>query len=184
MARLFQYFFIYSFAGFVLEVLFARVMGSAKQDRKCMLFLPLCPVYGLGALSIVRLPAFILHRPLPVFVLGAVAATVVEYGMDWLYEHVFRVRFWDYSALKGNLNGRVCLIFSGIWGFLALALVYWVHPTVQGWMELVPGGLTPAVFLSFVLDLVFTLLLLRTSRTTDSLRWYDRFFLSKQTQSE
>ncbi len=184
MAKLFQTFFIYSFVGFVLEVLFARIMGSAKQDRKCMLFLPLCPVYGLGALAIIRLPAFILQHPLLLFVLGAAAATAVEYATDWVYERFFRVRFWDYSALKGNLNGRVCLSFSGMWGFLALALVYWVNPAVERWLELVPAGLTPAVFLSFALDLLFTLLLLRATRTSDSLRWYDRFFLPKRARSE
>ena len=44
----FWYFLFYSFCGFWLEVLFARATGARKRDRKCRLFLPLCPV-GAGA---------------------------------------------------------------------------------------------------------------------------------------
>ena len=44
MAEWFWYFVLYSFVGFVLEVLFARATGNPKRDRKCHLFLPLCPV--------------------------------------------------------------------------------------------------------------------------------------------
>ncbi len=174
MAKPVQYFFVYSFLGFLLEVLFARVTGSAKQDRKCMLFFPLCPVYGLGALGIVLLPALVRRQPVLLFLLGGAVATGAEYCMDWFYERVFRVRFWDYSDLKGNLNGRVCLTFSGIWGVLALALVYWVHPAVERWPRLVPPGVTLAVSLAFTADLAFTFLLLRATGTTDVLRWYDR----------
>ena len=43
------YFIIYSFCGFLLEVAFARAIRHPKRDRKCLIFLPLCPVYGLGA---------------------------------------------------------------------------------------------------------------------------------------
>ena len=49
MAELFWQFLIYSFFGFLLEVVFARVTRAGKQDRKCMVLLPLCPVYGVGS---------------------------------------------------------------------------------------------------------------------------------------
>ena len=49
MARWLWYFYWYSFLGFLLEVAFARISGHPKRDRKCLLLLPLRPVYGLGA---------------------------------------------------------------------------------------------------------------------------------------
>ena len=42
-------FYLYSFFGFLLEVVYARLTRAKKRDRKCRLLLPLCPVYGLGA---------------------------------------------------------------------------------------------------------------------------------------
>ena len=184
MAQLFWQFLIYSFLGFVLEVIFARVTRAGKQDRKCMLFLPLCPVYGLGALLIVHLPANLRSRPVLLFLLGALAATAAEYFMDWFYEKALGVRFWDYSALRWNLNGRVCLLFSGFWGLLTLALVAWVHPMVERWTAAVPAAWTLPVLLFFLLDTAFTVYLLRSTKRTASLRWYDRFLRLYRRQSQ
>lgn len=175
MARLFWYFLIYSFLGFLLEVLFARITHAPKQDRKCMLLLPLCPVYGIGALLIVSLPPFIQRSGLLLLTAGALCATAAEYFMDWLYETAFRVRFWDYSALPGNLRGRVCLPFSAAWGLLSLVLVHWVHPALIRLTAQIPPGWALPAALFFLLDSLLTILLLRAARSTAALRWYDRF---------
>lgn len=175
MAELFWYFIFYSFLGFILEVIYARATRTVKQDRKCMYFLPLCPVYGLGALLIVHLPAAIQRRPLLLFLGGALAATAAEYFMDWFYEKALRVRFWNYSAMPWNLNGRVCLPFSLAWGFLSLGLTAWVHPVIARWVSAIPAGWTLPAVLFFLLDALFTTLLLRATGDTASLRWYDRF---------
>lgn len=175
MAKLFWQFLIYSFLGFLLEVVFARFTRSNKQDRKCMLLFPLCPVYGLGALAIVHLPAAVQSRPVPLFLLGALATTAVEYSMDWFYETFLGVRFWNYSALPWNLNGRVSLLFSFFWGLLSLALVTWVHPWVERLISAVPPGWTFPVLLLFLTDGLLSAWTLHATGTTDSLRWYDRF---------
>ena len=174
MEELFWQFLIYSFLGFLLEVVFARITRSNKQDRKCRILLPLCPVYGLGALAIVHLPAAVQSRPLLLFLLGTLAATAVEYVMDWLYETALGVRFWDYSDLPWNLNGRVSLLFSGLWGLLALSVVTWVHPTVMRFISAIPSGFFLPVLLLFLTDGILSAWTLRTTGTTDSLRWYDR----------
>ena len=174
MEELFWQFLIYSFLGFLLEVVFARITRSNKQDRKCTILLPLCPVYGLGALAIVHLPAAVQSRPLLLFLLGTLAATAVEYVMDWFYETALGVRFWDYSDLPWNLNGRVSLLFSGFWGLLALSLVTWVHPLVLRLISAIPQGLFLPVLLLFLTDGILSAWTLRTTGTTDSLRWYDR----------
>lgn len=180
MVELFWQFLIYSFLGFLLEVVFARLTRSNKQDRKCMILFPLCPVYGLGALAIVHLPVAVQNRPLLLFLLGALAATAVEYVVDWFYETVLGVRFWDYSSLPWNLNGRVSLLFSGFWGLLALSLVIWVHPWVERLFSVIPLGLTFPIFLLFLTDGALSAWTLRTTGTTDSLRWYDHFRTAKK----
>ena len=61
----FWYFLVYSFLGFLVEVVYVRVVGGAKRDRKCRLLLPICPVYGLGALAVLApAPPFVQARPL------------------------------------------------------------------------------------------------------------------------
>lgn len=180
MTELFWQFLIYSFLGFLLEVLFARLTRSRKQNRKCMILLPLCPVYGLGALAIVHLPSAVQSNPVLLFLLGGLAASAVEYGMDWFYETVLNVRFWDYSALPWNLNGRVSLIFSGFWGLLSLSLVVWVHPPIHRFIALIPAGWFLPVLLLFLTDGFLSAWVLYTTGTTASLRWYDHLPKAKK----
>lgn len=175
MAEFFWYFLVYSLIGFLLEVVFATLTHNPKHDRKCMLLLPLCPVYGLGALFILALPAVVRTNPLLLFFAGAFAATAAEYLMDLFYDRVLGVRFWDYSHLPWNLSGRVCLLFTGMWGLLALALTVWIHPVIEQAVAAIPAGLTLPAVLLLLLDAGFTVFLLRSSHTTDALRWYDRF---------
>lgn len=184
MIELFWQFLIYSFLGFLLEVVFARITRSNKQDRKCMILFPLCPVYGFGALAIVHLPAAVQSRPLLLFFLGALAATVVEYSMDWYYETFLGVRFWDYSTLPWNLKGRVSLLFSFFWGLLSLSLTAWVHPWVTRFLSMLPSGWTVPVLLLFLTDAILSAWILRATGSTNSLRWYDRFRLSTKKKTD
>lgn len=172
MGSWFWYFVIYSFFGFLLEVLFARAIRNPKRDRKCFYFLPLCPVYGLGALFIVALPPFVQANPLLLALGGALAATAAEFGMGVFYEKVLKVQFWDYSHLPLNIGGQVCLLFSVFWCGLGLALVYWVHPAVTLWVSHIPTFLTLPSALFLLLDAGFAVYVLRRDRTTDALLWY------------
>lgn len=180
MIGLYWQFLIYSFLGFLLEVVFARLTRSAKPDRKCMYLLPLCPVYGLGAVLITHLPVSVLNDPLLLFLCGALTATAVEYFMDWFYETTLGVRFWNYSSMPGNLNGRVCLIFSFAWGILSLALVGLFHPLILPFADAIPDALFLPSALLTGMDCALTVILLRSTGETSSLRWYDRFLPSSE----
>lgn len=165
-------FYIYSFLGFVLEVVYARVIRARKRDRKCRLFLPICPVYGFGAVAITALPAVITTRPVLLFFAGGLAATIIEYLAAVFYEKVWHVSFWDYSRLPGNLQGRVCVPFAAIWGLLSLGLVYWFHPHLEAFTALLPPQLFFPVTLLFAVDFAMTGHVLRSEQTTEILRWY------------
>lgn len=165
------YFIIYSFVGFLIEVAFARAVHHPKKDRKCLILLPLCPVYGLGALLILWL-APLMDSVLWVMVSGAAAATGAELCMGVFYRDVLGVEFWDYSAMPGNFEGLVCLPFSLCWTVLALALVYWVQPVVSGLASLIPLWLGPPAAILLAVDLAVSAAALRRTGTTEVLKWY------------
>ena len=168
------YFLFYSAVGFLLEVVFTRVTGGTKKDRKCMLFLPLCPVYGVGAVGILLLPAEMQARPLLLFPAAALAATGAEYLLSWSYEKAWGVFFWDYRHLPGHVNGRVSLPFTLAWGLLAVVLVYFVQPAVEQLTAMMPEDIIAAFGAMFLLDWFFTGQVLRRSHSTQSLRWWVR----------
>lgn len=170
--ELFWYFMIYSFLGFLLEVGFARLIRAEKRDRKCFTLLPLCPVYGLGALAILLLPARVRASGPLLILLGGLAATGAEYLVAVFYEKALGVAFWDYSHMRFNIRGRVCPVFSLFWGLLAALLVQRVHPAVAAMTAHIPPPLAPSVMLLLAADSVYSAVLLRRTGNTDSLRWY------------
>lgn len=172
MAKIFWLFVLYSFLGFLLEVAFARITHAGKQDRKCLYIFPLCPVYGFGALAILALVPLARGSWPVIFLLGAAAATGVEYLYDLLCDKFLHVRFWDYSHLPANVGGRVCLLFTSFWGLLALVVVQLIQPGIELLVNLIPGWIFFPAALLLSADILFTVLLLSRTRHTDSLCWY------------
>ena len=167
----FWVFWFYSFVGFLLEVAFAWGTGG-RRDRKCLLLLPLCPVYGLGAMGILCLAPAAGGSPVLSFVMGGVTATAVEYALAVWYEDCLGVQFWDYHGLPGNIQGRVCLPFSLAWGVLSLALVYWLHPLVITWLAAVPGPVTLAAMVLLSADLFVSSVMMKRTGERSCLQWY------------
>jgi len=167
----FRYFILYSFVGFLLEVAFARITGG-RPDRKCLLVLPLCPVYGLGSCAILLLPDGVKANPLLLFAAGGALASWAEYLTASFYERVLGVSFWDYQGLPGSIHGRVCLPFSLAWGLLSLPLVYWLHPLLIPYVKAVPPAVAGLVMAAAVTDGLLSAALLRRTGDRNCLKWY------------
>lgn len=154
-------FCLYSFLGYLLEKAFAAATGSRHQVRKCFLLLPLCPVYGLGALAVLALPESLSGSFWSLALWGGLAATAVEYAVHVLYDRLLGVRFWDYSQVRWNLRGRVCLPFSLAWSLLVAAGLPVIQAAIAPALAAVPPTATYAALLVFTADTVVSLQLLR-----------------------
>ena len=135
MAEFLWIFWSFSLLGWGLERLFAAVTRSPQRRRRCLLLLPLCPVYGLGMAAVLALPPS-LRSGWPLYLWGGLTATSVEYIYHWWGETFLSVSFWDYTGVFGNLRGRVCLPFSLAWGLLLFPAVYLVTPPVLALADL------------------------------------------------
>lgn len=121
------YFLLYSVLGWLCEVVYCS-LRQKKLVNRGMLYGPLCPIYGLGALLIV----FVLD-PLPknvilIFLAGLFLTSSLEYAASYLLEKIFNMKWWDYSHYKLNINGRVCFLNSLMFGLLCVLLIFGIHP--------------------------------------------------------
>ncbi|MBC3798340.1 putative ABC transporter permease [Acetobacterium tundrae] len=131
LSLLFICFILYSFIGWVCEVVYCSIL-ERKITNRGFLIGPYCPIYGVGALFIVMfLLPFTSDAPV-VFLLGVVFTSILEYITSWGMEKLFHAKWWDYSNKKYNINGRVCLLNSFFFGIMSLALMYFIYPFVQG----------------------------------------------------
>ena len=171
METIIWYLLIYSFLGYLLEVGYAKLVHGRGSGRKCLLLLPLCPVYGVGAVAIVALSG---AHPQPMWVMGVGfgAATVVELLFGLYYKYVLGVAFWNYSKIRWNVGGLVCLPFSLAWSGLALALVYTVHPIVKSCVSALPTAFTVPVWIVLGADCLISSIALKREKNTAVLQWY------------
>lgn len=122
-------FFIYSFIGWNLEVIYYGVTEDRFINRG-FLSGPLCPVYGLGFYAAVWLFAPLANNFFIIFFGMAGACTIVELIAGVILYHTFHMRWWDYSDYKLNFKGYICLRFFIYWGIAASLGIYVLHPAV------------------------------------------------------
>ena len=126
----FWYFLGYGFLGYLLEKLFAALTHAEHRVRKGFLLAPVCPVYGLAMCAVLALGADRIGPLWELALLCSITATTAEYAVHLFCDAVLGVRFWDYSATKTDVNGRICLPFSLAWGVLGALAVRLVQPAL------------------------------------------------------
>ncbi len=126
----FIYFIIYSFIGYIVEVAFVSFLQKKIVNRG-FLCGPLLPIYGLGAIAMILFLKRYIHDYIALFVFGALIASVLEYFIGFALEKIFHNKWWDYSQDKFNLNGRICLLNSVLFGLSSVALIEFIHPFVS-----------------------------------------------------
>ena len=115
----------------------------------------------LPALAVLALPESLSGSFWSLALWGGLAATAVEYAVHVLYDRLLGVRFWDYSQVRWNLRGRVCLPFSLAWSLLVAAGLPVIQAAIAPALAAVPPTATYAALLVFTADTVVSLQLLR-----------------------
>lgn len=123
------YFFIYSFLGWCCESVYCSI-GNKKVVNRGFLNGPLCPIYGLGALIVIFILKDYKGNLALMFTIGLIMTSILEYITGVLLEFLFKSTWWDYSNRIFNINGRVCLRNSILFGIMSVILIEYVHPSV------------------------------------------------------
>ena len=154
------FFLCYSFLGWCIETTFVSCRRHHFVNRG-FLRGPVIPLYGSGAIAILFVSLPVERYPVAVFFLGGLACTILEYCTGAIMEATLKVRYWDYTENRFNLNGYICLGTSVAWCFLSDALVYGVHrvvaPVVLGIPDTAVGTLSFALACLFTADLAISL---------------------------
>lgn len=128
-------FFAYSFAGWVLETIFA----AAKQKQfvnRGLINGPVCILYGTAAvLMTIGLNEL---TGIWLFLGSALYAAVMEWTAGHLIEKFYHERWWDYSDTKYNLDGYISLRMTILWGVLGYISIKWGNSLLTGLYRLSP----------------------------------------------
>lgn len=154
--EMYFYFWFWSIFGWILEVV-DRTLETGGFENRGFMNGPYCPIYGVGVIGIYTLLSPI-ENPMLVFILSSLMCTVFELAVGLLLQALFHAKWWDYSDMKFNFMGYVCLRNSLFWGVACLIVIKIAQPAVAAGVSHIPFavGNIAAVFMTilFIYDLV------------------------------
>ena len=125
-----QWFLIYSMLGWLVESIYMSVCNRKLTNRGFMRG-PMCPIYGVGALTVYFLLRPVCHNIFLLYFSGALVATSLEYVTAKIMLRIFGEVWWDYSQKPFNYKGILCLESTIAWGFYTLGLFLFLHKGVE-----------------------------------------------------
>ena len=129
------FFFIFSFIGWIWEVSLYLFRDGILVNRGT-LHGPWLPIYGWGCTIIILLTRFkkfrkILKNPTLTFIIIVILCSLIEYVTSWYIETNTGLRYWDYTGVFLNINGRICFECSVFFGLGGALCVYIVAPFLE-----------------------------------------------------
>ena len=152
-------FFTYSFVGWVWEIFYTLFEKGIISNRGTLNG-PWLPIYGCGGLLIIMILKPLRRHPVMMFLGAVVLCGCIEYFTSWLLEQLFHSKWWDYTGMFMNLNGRICLEGLIIFGVAGLMFTYIFSPILDNiFRRIKPNARTflcAGLLAIFILDVMFS----------------------------
>ena len=130
-------FFVGSISGWVLEIIYRRLISTKKWINPGFLTGPYLPIYGFGLCTlyiISKVDMSFLNNPFAENILTIIfmmlAMTLIEYIAGIIFIKGMNVKLLDYSNEWGNIQGIICPLYTAFWGILGAIYYYFINPTV------------------------------------------------------
>lgn len=160
LSTLFRWFIIYSSIGWLYETVFTY-MVSGNLTKRGFLFGPLCPIYGLSLLIMILVCSEKGMSIKGLVIRCALVATIMEYITSFWMEYFFDNRWWDYSNMFMNVNGRICLGASVLFGILGAFFIRIIHSSIGELSSRIPTRILKifdtTIFVIFLYDILLSI---------------------------
>lgn len=152
-----------SLMGYVAETIWYLYLRGKIINRQGVLYGPFSPIYGV---MFVLLTCLLYRDRLKnwkrIFLTSMLSVTAFEYACSWLMEHILGTKSWSYAKKAFNINGRVCLQMSIMWGILGLLFIKFFYPlisrTIENFKPRFGKVVGTILFYFLVIDCIFSFL--------------------------
>jgi len=161
------YFIIYSFTGWLIEITYMFFTQGTFINRG-FLYGPFCPVYGFGALILITFLKPRNQNVIWIFFASFILTSILEYFTGFLLETAFGKTWWDYSDQRFNINGRISLRNSLIWGVFSVLFIYFLQPVVSRAVRRMPSHFKSTTACLFLIYIFFDTMIATYSHIAES----------------
>ena len=128
--------------GWIIELIFRRFFSTSNTEHKWInpgfLRGPYLPLYGfvlcilvyLAQINLTFIPSKTLQH-ITLFFIMTISITIIEYIAGIIFIKGMKVKLWDYSNLKGNIQGIICPQFSFFWFLLSSFYYIFINPFID-----------------------------------------------------
>lgn len=154
-------FFILSFMGWCYELILDLINKGILINQGFFIG-PYLPIYGSGGICVIILLRRFHKKPIITFFLSMGICVIIEYSTSYILELIYHKLWWDYSNLFLNLNGRIALIQTLLFGGFCLILNYFLAPFLNKQIIKLPNKLQTTTCIClislFIIDFSFSIL--------------------------
>jgi len=127
-AYFFLIFIIYSVFGYFVEIISVSLEQKKLVFSRGYLIGPCIPIFGFGGLIVTLVLSQYQNDAITTFAMTMFYGCLLEYFTSLFLETIFKLRWWDYSDKKYNLNGRVCLEIGALFGIAGILIAKVINP--------------------------------------------------------
>ncbi|MDD5935112.1 MAG: putative ABC transporter permease [Clostridiales bacterium] len=129
--NLFWLFMIANVIGVIMEGVWTIYKFHRWETHVNSIWGPFCFIYGIGAVIFYIGSVKLKNRNFLIqFVVFALAADVVEYFSSLLIEETLGMKAWTYHKHFMNLQGRISLPMTIIWGITGITYLHLLEPRI------------------------------------------------------
>lgn len=165
---LFLLFLIYSFTGWLIETI-GDLIKHKKFINRGFLLGPYCPIYGTGVILITLFLSKYTDDLFALFFLSMMLCGLLEYCTSYIMEKVFKARWWDYSNMRFNINGRICLETLILFGIAGVLILHYLNPFLSSIITKLPDIhlhiISGLLFFIFVVDCTLSLKIINSVKS-------------------
>lgn len=132
--EMFGIFCFWSVVGWVIEVVDMLIEARQLQNRG-FLHIPFCPIYGIGMLLMNIILKDMRDSYVGIFIGSMLICTFVELLVGTGLEKAFNARWWDYSHMRFNFRGLICLRNTLLFGFGGILVIHIVEPRLEDMLD-------------------------------------------------
>lgn len=155
-----KFFFFFLFgcvAGALFEEFVLFFQNGEWTRRHDLIYGPFSTLYGFGI--VIFLLVFLKRNNergiIKTFFLGSLLGGAIEYIASLLFEITLGIRFWDYSNMAFNIQGRTTIPIMMVWGIGGTILLKFLYPLGSKLIEKTPYNIGRIIFIVFFIFFMF-----------------------------